>query len=80
MLLRLPRRVKLHLSRIDRALEESRRIRDEARVLNVRAQLWELHMALREREAEDAVLRSYGFVFPGEITQCQTCQQRRYRQ
>lgn len=77
---RLSSRVKLHLSRIDRALEESRRIRDEARLLNVREQLWELHMALREREAEDAVLRSYGFVVPGEITQCQTCQQRRHRQ
>ena len=60
-MLRLPSRVKLHLSRIDRALEESRRIRDEARARNVRAQLWELHMALRERAAEDAVLRSYGF-------------------
>src|SRR5687768_651191 len=70
-MLRLPSRVKLHLSRIDRALEESRRIRDEARVRSVREQLWELHMALREREAEDAVRRSYGSMFPGEITQCQ---------
>ena len=49
--------MKPHRSRLDRVLDESRRIRDDARVLNVREQLWELHMALRNRNAEDAVLR-----------------------
>jgi hypothetical protein len=56
---RLPSRIKSHLSRIDQVLEESRRIRDEAWALNVREQLWELHLTLRTREAEDALLRSY---------------------
>ena len=46
-----------HRSRLDQVLDESRRLRDEARMLNVREQLWELHMALRNRDAEDAVLR-----------------------
>ena len=46
-----------HRSRLDQVLDDSRRIRDEARVLNVREQLWELHMVLRNRDAEDAVLR-----------------------
>ena len=55
----LPSRIQSHLSRIDQVLEESRRIRDDARLLNVREQLWELHKALREREAEDALLRHY---------------------
>lgn len=54
---RLPTRQTHERSRIDQVLSHSRRIRHEAWALNVRAQLWELHLVLREREAEDALLR-----------------------
>jgi len=47
----------LYLSRIDQALNESRRIRGEARELKAREQLWELHLALRARQARRRRLR-----------------------
>jgi hypothetical protein len=56
-----PRRYRpqTHSLRLDQVLAESRLIRSEARALNVREQLWELHGVLRQREVEDTLLRRY---------------------
>jgi hypothetical protein len=51
------RRIKPTRTRIDQILEDSRLIRTQAQALNAREQLWELHGVLRQRAAEDVMLR-----------------------
>ena len=54
-----PRQMKSAAICVDRVIADSRRIRNDARILNVREQLWELHTILRHCAASDAALRGY---------------------